>query len=170
MVFTIADFLSQWEAAGVFDLVLPFLLIFAVVYAILLKSKILGESKGISVIISIVIGLLALRLDFVSSFFREVFPRLGVGLAVLLVLLVLSGLFIGELTESHRRIIYWILIGIGVVITIVVLSGSFSAYGWGTDWTSNDLIVWVVSLALLIGVIIAISVAGGGKKEEKEKD
>ena len=47
MQFNIYDLLNQWESIGVFDYLLPFLLIFAVVFAILETTKVLGEQKGI---------------------------------------------------------------------------------------------------------------------------
>ena len=36
------EFISSFQDAGVFDIVLPFLLVFAIVFAILEKSKVFG--------------------------------------------------------------------------------------------------------------------------------
>jgi len=155
---TIVDILNQWEAIGVFDIVLPFLLIFAVVYGILTASNILSGNKGVNVTISLVIGLLALRLGFVQDFFREVFPRLGVGLAVFIILLILTGSF---LPTKIRPAVFWIYFAIGAVIAIVVLGGAFSSttFGGGLGLIGSDIIVWIVSIALLIGIIVVIVVS-----------
>ena len=56
MVFTIADLLRGWESAGIFDFLLPFLLIFAVVFGILSTIQIFGKHKGVNVIIAVTIG------------------------------------------------------------------------------------------------------------------
>jgi len=48
---------SRLAELGVFDIILPFVLVFALVYAILHKTKILGEkSKNFNMIISLVMG------------------------------------------------------------------------------------------------------------------
>ncbi len=162
----IGTLLSQWEAAGVFDFLLPFLLIFAVVFGILTTTNILGKNKGVHIIIAFVIGLLALRLDFVPRFFAEIFPRLGVGLAVILTLVILIGLFVPQ--DAMR---YW-LYGLGAiafVIAIVVVSQSFEGYGWFSSGSYSDYVGWIVGGVLVIGLIIAVANATGddAKKDEK---
>ena len=90
----IGDMLSKWQQAGFFSYVLPFLLIFALIFAILERVGIFKDNKAINAIIAAVVGLMSLQVQMVSQFFAEIFPRLGVGLAILLVLLILTGLFI----------------------------------------------------------------------------
>lgn len=158
MAYSIGQFLTGWQQAGVFDYLLPFLLIFAVVLGILSATHILGANKGLHVIIALVIGLMALQLNFVSDFFREVFPRLGVALAVILVIMILVGLFI---PDNERRYWFWGLGAIGFIAALVVLSQSFSAFGWYTSAAYDDYIGWVISAVLVIGIIIAIATSGG---------
>ena len=157
MVYSIGQFLSQWQQAGVFDYLLPFLLIFAVVLGILSATHILGANKGLHVIIALVIGLLALQLNFVPDFFREVFPRLGVALAVILVIMIMVGLFI---PDNERRYWFWGLGAIGFIAALVVLSQSFSAFGWYSSTMYDDYIGWVISAVLVIGIIIAVATSG----------
>ena len=88
---TIPEILNQWAALGIFDYVIPFLLIFAVVVAILQKSNVLGDNKTVQAIVALSIGLLSIQFGFVQSFFRELFPRFGIGLSIFLVLLILNG-------------------------------------------------------------------------------
>ena len=82
---TITDILNQWDQIGVFTYVIPFLLIFAVVFAMLQKTRVLGDNRTVQGIVGVSIGLLALQFDFVSTFFAEIFPRFGVGLAIFLI-------------------------------------------------------------------------------------
>ena len=156
MALNIGTVLLQWQSAGVFDYLLPFLLIFALVFAILQKSKILGQEKGINIIIAVVIGFLALQLDFVPMFFREIFPRLGVALAVLLGLLILIGLFIdlGDKTKWPN----YVLMAIGVIAFLIILAQVFTVYPWFSSWYSGDLIGWIVFGVILVGIIIAVAV------------
>lgn len=162
----IGTLLSQWEAAGVFDFLLPFLLIFAIVFGILTTTNILGKNKGVHIIIAFVVALLALRLDFVPRFFAEIFPRLGVGLAVILALVILIGLFV---PQDEMR--YW-LYGLGAiafVIAIVVVSQSFEGFGWFSSGFNSDYVGWIIGAVLVIGLIIAVANATGEdvKKENK---
>jgi len=86
---TFGGVLSYMEQAGFFAYILPFLLIFALVFGILTKTQIFKNNKAINGIIALVVGLLSLQFDFVPIFFSEIFPRMGVGLAIILALLIL---------------------------------------------------------------------------------
>ncbi|MEK6928465.1 MAG: hypothetical protein AABW65_00730 [Nanoarchaeota archaeon] len=159
MVLDIGTILSQWQSGGVFDYLLPFLLVFAIVFGILSTTNILGANKGISVIIAVVVGLLSLKFNFVSEFFGEVFSRLAVGLSVLLVLLILIGLFI---PDDERRYWFWGLGAIGVVIAIVVVAQSFERLGYYSGVYENYA-GWIIGAVLLLGLIIAVATSGGNK-------
>jgi len=45
--YNIADVMISWEQMGVFDYLLPFLLVFAIVYGILTTTKFLGTEKPV---------------------------------------------------------------------------------------------------------------------------
>ena len=156
MVISIAQILAQWEVWGVFDLLLPFLLIFAVVFGVLSSTNWVSSNKGVHVIISLLIGLMALRLGFVQTFFTQIFPRLGVGLAVILALVILVGLFI---PSDETRYWAWGIAVVGVIIWIVAVFGSFSGFGWYYIW--EDYAGLVIGVILLIGIIVAVVAAKG---------
>jgi len=137
--FTIRDVLNQWEAVGVFDFILPFLLIFAVIFGALTTTRVLGGHKGVNLIIALVIALMALRLGFVQIFFTELFPRFGVGLAILIVVVILAALFI---PDQHKKgwAIGFSIAGavIGIAVLIATLSSDriywFDSYFWQDYW------------------------------------
>ncbi|MBS3065780.1 hypothetical protein J4229_01915 [Candidatus Pacearchaeota archaeon] len=161
MAFTIADILNQWQTAGVFDYILPFLLIFSVVFGILASTNILGKQKGVNVIVSLVVGLLALRLGFVQLFFAQIFPRLGVGIGVILALLILTGLFVNK---KEARYWMWGIAGVAVLIWLFVLVNSFQSVGWLGIYGGyvGDYAGLIIGLVLLIGVIIAVVASKSG--------
>lgn len=155
------DFLFQLEQYGFFSYLLPFLLIFALVFGILRQAKIFKDEKAITGIIAMVVGFLALQFDFVPMFFSEIFPRLGVALAVLLLVLILMGMFV----DPSQAALGWTLLGIGAVITIIVLVNTAGAVGWSSGyWWSNNwpVVAGAVFILVLIGVIV------GGSSEEKK--
>lgn len=158
-------FLYSWENAGVFDYLLPFLLIFSLVFVILTRIDLFGrDNRGTAGIIALAVGLMALRLDFVRTFFSEIFPRLGVGLAVILVLLILVGVFI----DPNRGAFMWILLGIGGVIAVIILIQTAGALRWSSGywWYDNwPLVAGLIFMLIVLGVIV-----GGGSRGERGRD
>jgi len=150
----IGNMLSRWEQMGFFDYLLPFLLIFALVFGLLTQIKIFKDNKSINAIIALSVGLMALQFNFVSVFFSEIFPRVGVGLAVILVILIFMGLF----SDPKSGAIMWTMFGIGVVIVIVVLVQTSGSLGWSTGYfISQNWIDFAVLIVFLILFAIAVS-------------
>ena len=157
---SIGNLLAQWEQAGVFSYVLPFLLIFAIIYGILSKTKIFGdENKNLNTVISLVIGLLALQFDFVPLFFSEIFPKVCVGLAIILAMIIVLGLF---LPNSATKFNY-LLLGAAAIVFFIVVSRSFSNLGY---YASNSGIWNIIyanlgSITIIVIVIAAVSAVIG---------
>ncbi len=145
------NFLSQLEQMGFFSYILPFLLIFAIVFGILTKVNLFKNNKAVNAIIALVIGLLALQFNFVPMFFSEIFPRLGIGLAIILALLILVGLFAPTKSDAWT---HWIFFGAAFVVFIVVLVQTFGWLGWSNTylWSYN----WapIIMVAVVLGFII----------------
>ncbi|MEM3075007.1 MAG: hypothetical protein QW727_03660 [Candidatus Pacearchaeota archaeon] len=157
--------LQQWADLGIFFYVLPGLLIFALVYAILYKINIMGgsspqENRGVYAIISIAIALLSLQFDVVPTFFQIIFPKLGVGLSIILTFIILGGLFVDLSKPSGGRLIFFT---VAAVLAIIILLTSFNDYSWwtGSFWQEN---ISAIIAGIIILVFIAI-VVGAGSKE-----
>lgn len=149
----IGDMLYVWQQAGFFDYILPFLLIFALVFAILSRMKIFDNNKSINGIIALVVGLMSLQFPMVSDFFREIFPRLGVGLAIILVLLILVGLF----ADPDQKGITYTLLGVGAIIVVVILVQTAGAVGWSSGywWEENwPMVAGVIFILVIVGIIV----------------
>ncbi len=152
---TIGNMLSQWEQAGFFAYLLPFLLIFALVFGLLTSIKIFEDKKAINAIIALVVGLMALQFGFVSQFFSEIFPRLGIGLAVLLVIII----FLGILMPKESWINYT-MFGVGAIIVIIIIAKTAGAVGWSSSWWWNNnwpTIIGIVFILAVIGIIVSSS-------------
>ena len=161
---TIGNLLAQWEQAGVFSYILPFLLIFALVFGILSKTKIFTE-KSVNAVIALAVSLMSLQFPIVSQFFAEIFPRLGIGLSIILLLLILTGLFI----DPTKKGIWYTFFGIGALIAIIVIANSVTAVGWlSSSWFGyglTDNLGMIIAGVLLIAGIAAIL----GKKKDPPK-
>ncbi len=150
---TIGDMLGKWEQAGIFSYILPFLVLFALIFGILNQIKLFKDNRAINAIIALAVGLMALQFEFVPRFFAEVFPRLGIGLAILLVILILVGLFI----DPDKPGIMYTLLAIGLVIVVVVLinAGAASGYDTGYWWKENwDTILGIIIFLVIFGLIV----------------
>ena len=157
--------LSQWESAGIFDYVLPGLLIFAVIFGILEATKIIGKNKGIHIIIALAIAGLAIGYGrmVIGTFFKELFAQMGIGIAVLLALLILVALFVHE-----KEAKYWAygFAAIGFVVWAIITTNVLSYMGWiGSYGFFEDYAGLIIGGILLIGVIIAVATSGGSSKE-----
>ena len=152
---------ATWQQAGFFTYVFPFLLIFALVFGILTRIKLFQENKAINAIIALVVGLMSIQFGFVSQFFAELFPRVGIGLVIILAILILVGLF----ADPESNLINYVLLGVGVLIVIVVLIQAAGATGWssGTWWTDNwQTIAGILVILVILGIVVAT--ANGTKK------
>lgn len=159
--FTQLDQMMQmWQTFGVFKFFIPFILIFAVVFAILNKSKVLGARGGIDTVVAIAVALLAIQQEYMTRFLGTIFPNLGMGIAVLLSLLILVGLFYSEGSRAWN-IIFAVA---GFVIFIVVVTQtqtnfSFAGTLWWRQW--GGLVVMGIILA---GIIVTTSMTNVWKK------
>ncbi len=148
MAFTLYELFYQWSNVGVFDYLLPFLLIFAIIFGVLASTRILGGHRGVNLIISIVIALMSLRLEYVSLFFAEYFPRFAIGLVILMTGVILVGLFIYDKSSLKG---WFIGFGItGLVIGIIAAIMSFNTFYW------FDTFFWQENWGLIVGAIIVI--------------
>ena len=149
----LGDFLYTLEANGFFSLLLPFLLIFALIFGILSKIALFDKNKAVAPLIAFVVALIALRFGIVGDFFSVIFPKMAIGLSVLLVVLILIGVF----SPGNKSWLTYVLFGIAVIILAIVLIQSAGDVGWraGYWWYDN----WpLVAGAVFVLVIIAIIV------------
>ena len=159
----IANVLNQWAEMGIFDYAIPFLLLFAVVYAILEKSGVLGTNKGVNAIVGASVGLLSLQFDFVSTFFAEIFPRLGVVLAILLVLVILVAM-----SGKDGSQLYYI---VGIVLAVATVLWAFANWNfWGDQlgigwWVGDNF--WLLLAGILVVLGVAAVVFGGGSSPSR---
>jgi hypothetical protein len=143
----------QWEAAGVFDVLLPFLLMFSIIFGILGGTRILGGHRGVASIISIVLSLLIIRVPYTRDFILTISGGLGVGLMIVLLVILLAGLFINN---KNMKSIYNTLAWGGVVVAVIVVIGTlnqfawFGSYWWQANWKT---VLWVI---LIAGAFIAV--------------
>lgn len=152
---TVTDILNALNEMAFFSYVIPFLLIFAVSYALIKKTKLLGEDKAIHAIVAIALGFLALQFDAVSKFYANIFPKFGIGLAVLLVVLILLE-FVG--ISSDGKSVKWMgwVVGIGVAIWAIINWNTWWSSGLGFTWWIGEYFWAIVVLAIVVGAVFSV--------------
>ncbi|MEA3329150.1 MAG: hypothetical protein U9Q06_00210 [Nanoarchaeota archaeon] len=167
MAMPIGVMLQDLADMDIFFYVLPFLLVFALVFAILQKIKLMGgearDNKGVSAIIAIVVALMALQFDTVPIFFQIIFPKVGIGLSVLLVTIIFVGMFIDFQKYQSAAMVFF---GIGGVVAIWILLTSIQDYSWwtGSFWANNISAI----IALIIVIVFVIIVISSGPKDSQD--
>ncbi len=151
----IGDLLSQLEQLGFFSYALPFLILFALIFGVLSRMNLFGTtSKVTNAIVALSVSLMALQFGFVSQFFSEIFPRMGAGLAIILLVLIVIGL-----VNPTKRWNKGLMMIMGLVILGVILYQTFGANYWynvGYWWPENWLTFFLIAIVIItIGAVIS---------------
>jgi len=157
MAFNFGSMFAQWDSIGVFTYVLPFLLIFAIVYSVLSATRIFKGNNKVSAVVALAVSLLALQFQIVSIFFAEIFPRMGVAISIILVIIILVSFF-RDPTDPSNKTLNIILGVIVAIILIVIVSGSLGGIGFGSGFGLGNLFYgrdWsaVLGIAVVVGLV-----------------
>jgi len=124
--------LATWQQLGVFDLVLPFLLVFSLVFAVLQKAKILGEGKkNLNVIVSLIIAFFFLQNTYLLFVLQRFLPNVAITLVVFLMFLLLLGIFAGPHSKWSGSALSLAFIVSLIAIIIALSTDYFEPYGGG---------------------------------------
>ena len=156
------DFIYSFQDAGVFDIILPFLLIFAIIFAILEKAKIFGEKKSnINLIIALVIGLLVVIQTDIVNKINTYLPKMALIYVIAIGLLIFFGLMSGDKHKVGIPTYFAVILGaVGVIWALA----SGTGLSW-PDWmklteTARNLIIGIG-----IAIIVIVFVYSGRSKD-----
>ncbi len=150
------DLLNKLNDIGFFQYVLPFLLIFAVVYAILTVVPTFKDNKGASIIIAIAIGLLSLQFNIVPEFFQNVFPKFGIGISLLILIMIFMGAVPWGTSDTTAK---WIIFGAGIAIFIFITLASLSDWNFvGNFWWQQYGAMIIVAAIVIAAIVLIIKI------------
>ena len=162
MVSDIGEILNNLAEIGFFYYVVPFLVIFAIIFAVLEKSKWLGENKAVKTIVSAGVGLLSIQFGLVQDFFNIIFPRMGIGLAVILVALIFIGFFVKSEDAEKFRVMGYVIGGV-IIVWALMVWGGYGGYGaYGLREILEDF--GAPLLAVIIFVVAFFAITSGDKE------
>ena len=129
MVSTFRGALEFFEDIGIYDVILPFLLIFTIVFAILEKTKVLGTEeiegtkytkKNLNAMASFVISFMVVASSQLVEIITEVSSHVIILLLVSIFFLILVGSFYkegeGVFLEGGWKILFMVIMFIGIVL------------------------------------------------------
>ena len=168
------EVLKVAERLGVFDVALPFLLIFALAFAILQKIKIFGDNKSINVVVALVLGLLVVRNQFIVSLLNSFLPRISLFLVIILMFFLLVGTISNKKhhEEHNYGYVIAIIVAIGFVIYAIVASGlesksnlfiGLGGFGKVLSNFMNNRGVEIIFGIIIIGAAVTFEVVEGEK-------
>ncbi|MFA6088568.1 MAG: hypothetical protein WC755_01770 [Candidatus Woesearchaeota archaeon] len=170
MVFNFkTDLIDVLYSYGVYDVVIPFLLVFTIIFAFLQKTMILGKKNGkpitkYNVIISLVMGILVLRIPLISQIFQNALPKVGVTIIAILMFFILIGMFTNSETGMPKAgfLRTVILVLPALAVGYYFLSEVYDYFPYAYFITDN--IQTIIVIAIFAVIIFAIT-SGDDKKE-----
>jgi len=173
---------------GLFDVVLPFLLVFSIIFAILEKTKILGTEKvdseelprrTLNTMVSFVVGMLTIAANEAVNTINQALPNIVLLVIMIISFLMLVGVFYKQgdfnFKETHKGWIIGFSIAILILIILIFLNSIYI-----TDGTMSWLDVIIdeiigpelgspigAAIVFLIVVIIGIIFVTKGKGGEE---
>ena len=119
----ISDFVYYLQDVGVYEYVLPFLLVFTIIFAILEKTKLFGKEQdgraktNINTILALVIGLIVIANTDISLLMNSYLSKMALFIVIVLIFILTIGIF-GANAEggfTGAPFLIFILIAIGAV-------------------------------------------------------
>ncbi len=166
---------------GVYDVVLPFLLVFTIVFAILEKTKILGvekvdgkeiTKKNINAMVAFIVAFLVIASTQLVSVINQVMANIILLLVLAVCFLLLVGVFLGTKEFTLADYPNWlkffmVLMFLGIVLIFLnALDWLNAVWKFLSNWPQEQ-VVTVVFLIIIIGFIGYIVHEPGTKEKEK---
>ncbi len=179
MASTFRGVIEFMNRIGLYDVVLPFLLVFTVVFGVLEKSKIFGTikvddvettKKNLDAIVAFVIAFFVVASVRLVSIITEVSSNMVLMMLFAFFFLILIGMLVqgkeGISLEGKWKWAFFVIIFIALVLIF------FGALGWlGPIWNfiiqfgNNDMVAGIFLLVIVVGIMFAVV---GGTKTKKE--
>ena len=175
----VQDILYQLQSSGLYEIALPFLLIFTIVFAILEKTKIFGikgnePRSNINAVVSVILGLLIINQFEIVDRLNLFLPKVSLFIVVAIMFLILLGVFganVGENGFSGILLLIFAIISLLVIYWALTPTIGLDTIGpyWLESWVydnSSSLIAFVI-----IGIIIwaVVSKPKSGQHDSFEK-
>ncbi len=176
MAAPLVNAITFFKDFGLFDVVLPFLLVFSIMFAILEKTRILGEEKikegvtmpkrSLNAMVSFVVAMLVVATNKIVTAINTALPNVVFLAVVIICFLMLVGIFYKDgdfdFAKTHEGWVYGFIIIILILIIAIFLDSLTTASGetwltYGFNYVvENSSGPLVTSLIFLVVTLLAI--------------
>ncbi|MFC1801757.1 hypothetical protein ACFLZB_04820 [Nanoarchaeota archaeon] len=159
-----ANIIKEFEFYGIFDVLIPFILVFTIVFAILQRIKLFGsDKKNINLVLAFIMGVVTVIPHVTGSYpgkydpvviINALLPSVSVLIIAIILVLLLVGMFAGEWGAEKAS-------GIVFIIALMFIAYVFgTTVGWWSgpaelfgSWWGETLTI-VVVIILILGVLL----------------
>lgn len=181
--------LEFFHEVGIYDVVLPFLLVFTIMFAILEKTKVFGfedkekkyTRKNLNSMVAFVTAFIVVASSQLVAVINQTISHVVLLLLLAVLFLLLIGVFLGDQELVFKRsdpwFIFWslfMLVGIFLIFLNAIKTEngtSWLEYGW--SWISGHWDSSFVGAAILVLIVIGFMyyiISPYKPKEEKKKE
>jgi len=166
---TLGNAIAFLQDFGLFDVILPFLLVFTLVFAVLEKTKIFGmegthSRKNLNAMVAFSIAFFVTASVNIVTAFQVALPWVSLVLVILVSFLLLSGVMFEETSTKNiwslfgadTKLTKW-LIGIVGVVVLIIFANAFGVldylYGFFQGGDNSTLVTSLIFLLLLVAAM-----------------
>ena len=154
-----------------FNIILPFVLMFTILFAVFQASKVLGGKKNIDAILSLVLAFFLVRNQDIIQVINRFLPNVSLAIIVILMILLVIGVFLGEYEWAHG------FKGLAAVAGVIIVLWIFGAAYWAnfgvpnyfSNWSSETkgIIIFIAILIIIVFFVTRESKDNRGDRLEK---
>jgi hypothetical protein len=176
--------LGQLQQLGVFDVLLPFILVFTIVFATLTKIKLFSDddhqNKKFSTMIALVLAATVVFSHYqgypllggrtIVEAINIALPQVSLLLVAIVMVLLTLGLWTGKRADGSKGIGQWFTLASGALVVIIFVAsmGWWNVPYWVHNLLRGDTIALVVAL-LVFGIIIKFITGSDDKLSADDK-
>jgi len=167
--FNFGEVIKLFKEVGVYEYLLPFLLVFGIVFAILEKTNVFGEDKtNINALISVIIGLVLIVQQGIVETINLFLPRVSLILIVILMFIIVMATLAGKKFEGFKGAWLGLFMLVGLVAVIYAAVAGTGSSSFLSDREIASLLTWGIPTVVIAAAIWWITRAGKPKKESKD--
>ncbi len=182
MVSALGKAVEFFREFGLFDVLLPFLLVFSIVFAILEKTRVLGEEnnmpkRSLNAMVGFVVGMLVIATNKIVNIINTALPNITLLAIFIVMFLMLVGIFYGDGTfnfaNQHSATTMGFMIALLIGVILIVLQAvkmddgrSWLGYGWDYLMTNasgsvvGSIIFGIIAIAGVVWLVTSMPKPG----------